>query len=241
MFPSTTMQVGGQRLPETGVLLARMSVQPTVARAFRYNALIQALKIAGLYTNTKIKGLYIHAAHDAQAARLNLIENAANLSVTGAMTFTTDRGYAGDGGTAELTATGFASGASHCSGVWVNSYNSSSGYLNAGGGNGYVRTTTAGIFGRWGAIGDSGVSATGVAHGVMSTNDPATQLRFYKNGALVANSPKTPVALSGGTIHLCLGYSARQAASHWGFDLTVAEIAALNAALSAFLTPIGAA
>ena len=78
--------------PETRQLLARMTTQPSVARATLIDQTIRGLIDAGLWDQFDI--LYFLAAHDAQAARLNWKANAFNLSVqSGSPVFTTDGGY----------------------------------------------------------------------------------------------------------------------------------------------------
>lgn len=76
---------------EASALIARMSVQPDSARKAVINDLVLALKTAGIWT--KLDCLWILAAHDAQAARLNWIQSSYSVFATGSPTFTTDRGY----------------------------------------------------------------------------------------------------------------------------------------------------
>lgn len=85
---------------ETRALLARMTVPPSEARARDIDACIRSLKTAGVWP--KLECLYFPAAHDAQAAQRNWIADSYNLSLVNAPTFTTDRGYAGDGSTSYL-------------------------------------------------------------------------------------------------------------------------------------------
>lgn len=80
-------------------LFARMTVQPNSARKTLINNLIVALKACGAWSQLDM--LYIIAAHDAQAARLNWIGTSAgqgqDLTVSGSPVFTADHGYLGDG------------------------------------------------------------------------------------------------------------------------------------------------
>lgn len=81
---------------ESETLFAAMSSAPSDARKLVINDLILALKNDGIWT--KLGLLYVLAAHDSQAARLNWIDPSANtLTLTSAPTFTADRGYQGDG------------------------------------------------------------------------------------------------------------------------------------------------
>jgi hypothetical protein len=82
-------------------LFARMSPAPSVARQVQINRLIADLKGAGAWDSMEV--LYVLAAHDAQAARLNWKGNASyDLTAVAAPTFTEDRGYAGNGSTSYL-------------------------------------------------------------------------------------------------------------------------------------------
>ena len=83
---------------------AAMSVAPDDTRKGHLNTLIASLKTAGVWA--KLDGLYIMAAHDAQAARVNAVNPASVATANGTITFTTDRGYAGNGTTGYLN-TGF--------------------------------------------------------------------------------------------------------------------------------------
>lgn len=62
--------VGYSYDPDASSLFSRMTVQPNGARKALYNSLIMGLKSAGIWS--KLDGLWITAAHDAQAARLNI-------------------------------------------------------------------------------------------------------------------------------------------------------------------------
>ncbi len=90
--------------PEAAALLSRMTVTPSTARKQLIDALIATLVGAGIWA--KLDALYLLAAHDAQAARLNWIADRYNLTAVNSPTFTTDRGYAGTGAAMYLD-TGF--------------------------------------------------------------------------------------------------------------------------------------
>lgn len=79
--------------PETRQLLARMTTQPSVARATLIDQTIRGLIDAGLWDT--FDALYFPAAHDAQAARLNWVADAYNLTEVGSPTFSADLGYSG--------------------------------------------------------------------------------------------------------------------------------------------------
>jgi hypothetical protein len=82
-------------------LYAAMSVQPDATRQGHIETLINALRTAGVWA--KLDVFYVMAAHDAQAARLNWRNPATfALSAVNSPTFTTDRGYAGNGSSSYL-------------------------------------------------------------------------------------------------------------------------------------------
>lgn len=90
--------------PEALALFARMAIQPGAARKGQINALIAGLKQAGVWS--RLDAFYMLAAHDAQAARLNWVADAYNLTAVNNPAFEVDRGYTGNGFNAYLD-TGF--------------------------------------------------------------------------------------------------------------------------------------
>jgi hypothetical protein len=84
-------------------IYAAMTVQPDAARKAIYQTLMNGLSTAGLIA--RLRALYLMAAHDAQAARVNLIfpgEVMTEAGLPGALTFTADSGYQADGITGYL-------------------------------------------------------------------------------------------------------------------------------------------
>lgn len=89
-------RAGGGLDPDAAAYIAAMSVAPDVTRRTLINDLIVGLKADGVWSLLDV--LYLLAAHDAQAARLNLRAPGSNTATTvGTVTFTTDRGYRGNG------------------------------------------------------------------------------------------------------------------------------------------------
>jgi len=96
---------------ESTALFAAMSSQPTDERKLQIDALIVSMKSTGVWSLLDV--FYMFASHDSQAARLNW-KNPGTLTATvaaGSPTFTTDRGYTGDGTTAYIS-TGYDPGVS---------------------------------------------------------------------------------------------------------------------------------
>ena len=102
--PSPSGSRGPSYDPAAKALFARMAVQPDATRKGRYDTLIKALKAAGIWS--KLDCLYVMAAHDAQAARLNIVRDGYNLTAVNSPAFAANRGYEGDGAGAYLM-TGF--------------------------------------------------------------------------------------------------------------------------------------
>lgn len=239
--------------PETRALVARMTVRPTANRIRLIDNLVRALKSAGTWQAADL--LYVEAAHDAQAARLNWIADANNLTAVASPTFTVDRGYQGDGAASYLS-TGKAANAltkasqnSITALVWSLTDSAAANTYDLGGsasnGISMVGRTNVGALGiransntgenytTANSLGFYGFSRTGASAGAI-----------YKNGVNVQASATTSIALSGSVIeigHSTGGYSARQiAAAYVGATLTDAQHAAFYAALRAYLIAIGA-
>lgn len=103
-FPFTATGTVSAYESEASALFARFTSDPGSTRKGHINTLIAALKSASVWT--KLDALYILAAHDSQAACRNWIADSYNLTATNSPTFTTDRGYTGNGSNAYLE-TGF--------------------------------------------------------------------------------------------------------------------------------------
>lgn len=103
-FPFTAVGTVSAYETEASALFARFTSDPGATRKGHINTLIAALKTAGVWA--KLDALYILAAHDSQAACRNWIANSYNLTPNNSPTFTTDRGYTGNGANATLS-TGF--------------------------------------------------------------------------------------------------------------------------------------
>ncbi|MFG1397189.1 hypothetical protein [Roseixanthobacter pseudopolyaromaticivorans] len=107
-LPSAALyrQRGQPLAPETTSLLARMSVQPAAGRRTQIDTLVKSLLAAGIWT--KLDALYLLAAHDAQAARLNLVPWSG--PVTNTLVNSEFAGAAAGAVPAGLSLAGFAAG-----------------------------------------------------------------------------------------------------------------------------------
>lgn len=110
--------------PDAIAYVAAMTVQPDAARKGLINELITGLKLDGIWS--KLSWLSLLAAHDAQAALLNVKAPTKSLTAILSPTFTVDRGYQGNGSTSylespeSLTAAGQYTLNSASIGVYVN-------------------------------------------------------------------------------------------------------------------------
>lgn len=80
---------------EVAAIVAQMSVAPSGARQTLMGALITSLKSSGVWD--KLDALWLLAAHDAQAGLINWKAPTQIATAVSSPTFTTDRGYAGNG------------------------------------------------------------------------------------------------------------------------------------------------
>lgn len=96
--------VGVRYEPETVSLFARMTQKPSDERKVAINNLITSMKSSGAWQ--KLDALYVLAAQDEQAAKLNWIQDAYPLTSFGGLNFSPSVGYKSDGSTGYLS-TGF--------------------------------------------------------------------------------------------------------------------------------------
>jgi len=101
-FPNTVPSAYGLILPQTRALVGAMSSEPRRARTFLSDDLIAELIDEDIWDDLDL--LYIMAAHDEQAARINW-KNPGTFTLTAVNSpnFLADRGFKGDGSTARLT------------------------------------------------------------------------------------------------------------------------------------------
>ena len=239
--------------PATAGLIARMSAPPGPARAGLIDTAIRALKAMGLWT--RLDGLWLLAAHDAQAARLNWIADAYNLSAVNAPAFTADRGYAGDGSTSYVD-TGWAPNMGSQNdasfGVWVRTNLQASwvaGWTDGGAGTllaprDSLDRPVIRINQTTGVAGTSGGTLDGSGF-TLASRTASNVVRGYRNGVLTVTSnfaSAAPIATS-----LKLGrwsatsYAAHEfAAAAIGRGLDDVQQQALHAILAAYMTGVGA-
>lgn len=256
-------EVAGRRAapdPAAAALIARMSVAPDMGRSGLIDGLVRALKGAGVWG--KLDALYLLAAHDAQAARLNWVSASYGLSVSGSPGFTTDRGYTGDGSAAYLdsgfnpaTAGGrFAQNDAHM-GVWIGTDVASTTQFDIG-------STRAAINSRRASVNAIRLFANAAA-GDEAALSPVTSIGWTcwsrtgsasysaaKNGGISAGITQSSVALLSLPFYIlaqsttgpaATAHSMRRVqAACWGSQLSSGEMAALHGALAAYMAAVGA-
>ncbi|MES2442780.1 MAG: hypothetical protein V4574_08105 [Pseudomonadota bacterium] len=263
-IPEVAGRARSGRDAAANALIARMTSAPGEARAGLIDALVRGLKDAGVWA--KLDLLYLLAAHDAQAARLNWVEAAHDLTAVNSPGFTVDRGYAGDG-TASYLDTGWApSGAVHfvqdsaALGCWLNAgTDTGSDFAVAMGARDASNGAFVGPRGTANAIrGRVNQAASSASSGSVATRLGFTALSrtasnlvsCYRGASLnggfaTASSGRATVSLYLGCLNASAAFSNgcdnRIAAAFAGAGLNAGEVAALHAALSAYLTGIGAA
>jgi len=224
------------------------AILPTGARAEVVDRLVYDLKVAGVWS--KMQGLYALAGHNAAAARTNWITpGTGNLTEVNSPTFTTDRGYTGNGSTSYLLGATLGSPYTQNSanvGVWVLT-NSQSG-ADAG-------TTTSNRFRLYSRNGaDASVfRVNGTSLTVSSVTDStgyrvgvrrsATAVEGYLNGASIGTDSIASEAVSAPFTILRddTSYSAHQIAlAHVGAALSTTETLAAYTAFNTYLSAVGA-
>lgn len=233
-----------------------MTVQPNAARIQLYDNLIGGLQDDGIWA--RLDWLSLFAAHDAQAALVNLKTPAQVATVVGAaLVFTADRGYKGDGVTSYLdsgildTAAGNNTQDSSHLGVWVNVAEAAV----TGGAIGtdavlqhIIRLTSGGIGIYYRVHASTLAAAFPTASGLgsmIATRPDANNAIFYASGIPTATVPAPSVAPTANTIRFLRANSilsdARLAAGFFGGSLSATQAAAMHARLSSYLNSIGGA
>lgn len=260
---STQQNAGGTFDPAAVAYFAAMSAQPDNTRKTLINTLIVNLKSGGVWA--KLDWLSLVASHDAQAARLNAVNPAQIMTVVSTPTFTTDRGYTGDGvGTYLNTSWNPTTAPSpkliqdsaHIGG-WMGTDVASTSQADFGGLNNRLNTHYDGTRFRAACNGADTLVAPGgtpTSIGHWTTNrSVAANFQTYKNGAAYsslpvvsaapANGPFLALAVNNASTGLVTPgqYSTRRLqALHWGGSLSVGEVTSFYTNLAAYMSAIGA-
>lgn len=240
---------------DASALFARMTSAPDETRKGHIDTLILALKAAGVWS--KMDVLYILAAHDAQAARLDW-KGTYDATANGTPTFTTDRGYTGslsNGLTTtyspELASLGFAVTSAHLGGFTLtHTANNLGDVAIAAGAN--AGATTNQIFcdeaPRSTIIASSPSPASSPAgnspHYIVGSRTDVTTLIAYRNAVAGATNTTdvTTNEVPEAGMDMANRNSGRQlAVAHAGSGFTAQNVIDTDAAFRAYLTALGVA
>jgi hypothetical protein len=252
--------------PDAAAAFAAMSAPPDAKHAQAAETLIRGLKADGLWS--LIDSLFLLAAHDPQAARVDIRKPTRVASAVNSPTFTVDEGYTFDGATNYL-ATGFNRGQNAVAmtvdsqSLWVYDRSNVAGnaVYSAGGGLSGVRRlilngrgNTGGVM--QGAAGGNGVLTIAVQadrrglNGVSRTGANGNN-RFYKNGALfeevagstsetVLSDIETWIGCQNNSGSYANGYAGQVGAVIHAADLNDTQAAQLYVRVQAYMSALGA-
>lgn len=250
------VSVAGEFTTGALALFARMTTPPSDTRRTLINGVFAAGERDGWLA--KLDALYLLAANDSQAAKLNWISSSYNLTETAAPAFTADKGFVGNGTSQRLDTTfnpttasapKFVQNSNHL-GIWslADLANAGGQSNDAGSDNsrmGRPASSTDGrMNGRPGSTGTLGPMIVGAypGHSMYSRTGSATW-RGYAQGEDVAGGVDASAAAQNATLKLLftdgVGYGVNPlAAAHFGAALTAAEVVSLRNALTTYLTGI---
>lgn len=251
---------GGSFLPQALALFARFTTPPTLLRKTQINTLIGSLISAGVWG--KLDGLYLMAAADSQAARLNWVQNAYNLIPVNSPAFTADRGYAGDGSTSYLntnfvpaTAGGhYAQDSAHLL-VVDRTARAANNFAQLGcidAVSSHIRTRLTGDFflGNVNEATNAVITNTNSDGRFITNRVDASTVRLYRNGSLLGTASVASNGLNTHSFFICgvssasgtlfLPSSDQLSCAGFGASLSPSEAAAYDAALSTYLSAVGA-
>lgn len=241
---------------EASALVARFTTPPTNARKLLIDNLVGSLKTAGVWT--KLDALYMRAAADSQAARLNWVADQYNSTAFSSPVFTADRGYTPDG-SASYVDSGFNPTTAVAPKLALDDGHMGAWHLtdlpNGGAASNDTGNTTSRILNLSTSLTSlrpntttaiAGVSEDYAKHKVW-TRDGAASWRYYNAGVLVGGDPRTDASTGLSNFNFGTGRTSgsafglnQEAISHWGSHLTGAEIAAMTDAFTTYLTAVGA-
>lgn len=234
-------------------LFDAMDVKPSASRKREINRLIVDLKEAGVWP--KLDMLQVYAAHDSQAARVDWVNPSRVATAVNSPTFTTDRGFNGDGATSYVdTNYNPTSGPNYAQddasvGIYQLDTTSGNNIIGARDGVNDVVINTRSLGGFYNIrINDTSNDSTSIstALGFSVADRLGTAKTRYKNG-VVYGSPFTRsstgvpnTTVKAGTADVSSFSAGLCGAVYAGGSLTSAEHLALYQALQTYMTAVGA-
>jgi len=245
--------------PAASAIFAAFTTPPVAARQELINRFVVSLKAAGVWSLLDV--LYVFAAHDSQAALINWKNPGTfNGTANGTLTFTTDRGFTGDGSTGFID-TGFnptTSGgnltlnSAHIA-VRVLTDFPNKNVIGQGGSASRIsvetRRSTDNAF-RGNLDDTTGWTFAGLASGIghyIGNRSSSAARQGYINGISVGTDTVVSSALDNSDIFILddpvgTGFSSQQVAScSFGASLSAAQANAISSADLAYMHGVGAA
>lgn len=241
--------------PDAAALIARMTSAPNSARKGLISDTIKMLKAGSVWLT--LDGLYLFAAHDNQAARLNWVANAYNCTdFSSPLPFTIDRGFQmGSGGycldtnfnPTTASSPHFVQNSGHMS-FWSRTDgqddDGDAGYL-GGGSNVIIRARSTSDLAAFGINSGTETASNTDGRGHFLANRSGSNAhQGYINGSLAASgttSSTAPTNVNFSFGRRQSGYSSRQfMAGSFGGSLTSGQVTALYNALSYYKSAVGA-
>jgi hypothetical protein len=237
--------------PATAAYASAMTVTPAAARVALIDAFVRAMKDGGLWARLDL--LYLLAAHDEQAARLNLIApGASSCTAVNSPSFLADRGFAGDGSTSYLS-TGLnpSLGGTHFSlndatlFVWsLTDLNASAADIGSGTSTRLLARSSGSLGARANASGTTTVTVADSLGLVGWSRRSAAGHDFFRGGSVVASPVQASGSISSDAVRIGAAgstYSARRlAVAGVGAGFETGHVAALAAACATYLAAVGA-
>jgi hypothetical protein len=260
MIPQLVPVLSGGYLRETQAILEAMEQAgaPAWERRSLYNSVVSALIAADVWS--RLDAFYMLAAHASAAALINWkAPGAFNLTPVNSPTFTTDRGFTGDGSTSYLNtnfnpvaaAGNYAQNSNHAA-VWVNQGVGDATRVVFGNLNERIipQQATAQLNTRSAVGASDTVAITNALGNSGYSRLTGSEYGQFKNGVKLATPARASTGLEsdhfGLLATISLGtpglYSSRRIASaHFGAGLSDAQMLAAHNAINTFLTAIGGA
>jgi hypothetical protein len=241
---------------EAETVVSAMTTQPDNSRKALIDALVGSLKTAGVWSQLDL--LYVLAAHDAQAARLNWKSPAAFAALTvNSPVFQADRGYTGDGASSRLRtqftpSTNGVNFIQDSASVWVWSRTNaqSNAAIGANGGTNrtdiILRNASDQRFGRVNSNTAAAATSITESSGFFGlTRRDASNILTFRNGSLIDTDAAASTAINNAEQWICgansTGFSTQQVAvAAWGGAMTDLE-ASFYSAVNTYMQAAGAA
>ncbi len=237
--------------PDAAAFASAMTVAPSAARVALIDAFVRAIKAGGLWSQLDV--LYLLAAHDEQAGRVNIMAPGSHTcTAVNSPSFVIDRGFAGDGATSYLS-TGLnpSLGGTRFSlndaalFVWsLTDLNASAAEIGTGTATRLLARSSGSLAARANTSTTTTVATADSLGLVGWSRRSSTGHDFFRGGTVVASPTQASGAISNDAIRIGAAgstYSTRRlAVAGAGAGIDGGHVAALAAACEAYLDAVGA-